>query len=335
MVLVTGGTGLVGSRLLLDLVSANTPVKALYRTESKKDYVAKIFEYYSNNAQMLFDKIIWVKGDILTIPSLESAFKDITHVYHAAALISFDPNDFELLKKVNVEGTANIVNMALSCHVKKLCYVSTIGTIGTNFSGKMVDEKTEWTDVHANVYARSKYDAEMEVWRAFYEGLPVVIVNPGVILGAGFWKSGSGKFFDTANKEYSYCPPGRTGFVAVTDVCAIMIQLMNAVCTGERFILVAKNISYKEILTLISTAINKKSPKKVLRIWQLRILTIVDSLTSLFTNSQRKITKNTVYGLQNPKTYDASKIEKELNYTFEEVATTVKFCAEQFRKEHS
>ncbi len=252
MILVTGGTGLVGSHLLLELALTNTEVRAIYRTESKLDNVKKVFSYYTPNPQTIFDKIEWIKADILDIPALEIAIEGIDYVYHAAALISFDPNDFDRLKKVNIEGTANIVNLCLSHQVRKLCYVSTIGTIGRSLTNKEATEDSEWTDQNTNVYARTKYAAEMEVWRGSQEKLEVVIVNPGVIVGPGFWETGSGKLFKTANKEYNYYPPGGTGFVTVSDVVNTMIGLMTSNIVGERFILVSKNLSFKDILTRIT-----------------------------------------------------------------------------------
>ena len=108
MILVTGATGLVGSHLLLQLLSKNETVKALYRDKSKIETVKQLF--LSKNQIVLFEQINWIKGDITDIPSLEKAFENITSVYHCAALISFDPKDEEELRKINIEGTANIIN---------------------------------------------------------------------------------------------------------------------------------------------------------------------------------------------------------------------------------
>ncbi len=298
MVLVTGGTGLVGSHLLLELALSETKVRAIYRTESKLAQVKKVFSYYTTDYQLVFDKIEWIKADILDIPALETAFIGIEYVYHAAALISFDPNDFDTLRKVNVEGTANVVNLCTANKVKKLCYVSTIGTIGRSLPNKEATEDNEWSIQNKNVYALTKHEAEMEVWRGSQENVEIVIVNPGVILGPGFWETGSGKFFKAANKEHNYYPPGGTGFITVSDVVKIMISLLNSNIKSERFILVAYNLTFKEILKKIAIAMNKKPPTKVLKIWQLKIGRYLDILAHLFTGKERKITRNTIYSLQ-------------------------------------
>ncbi|MFT5737507.1 MAG: dihydroflavonol-4-reductase [Maribacter sp.] len=334
MILVTGGTGLVGSHLLLKLALTNTEVRAIYRTESKLDDVKKIFSYYTPNPQTIFDKIEWIKADILDIPALEIAIEGIDYVYHAAALISFDPNDFDRLKKVNIEGTANIVNLCLAHQVRKLCYVSTIGTIGRSLPNKEATEDSEWTDQNTNIYARTKYAAEMEVWRGSQEKLEVVIVNPGVIVGPGFWGTGSGKLFKTANKEYNYYPPGGTGFITVSDVVNAMIGLMTSNIVGERFILVSKNLSFKDILTRIALAINKKPPTKVLQLWQLKVGRYLDILLHLLTGNGRRITKNTIYSLQNTEVYNSDKIKNMLNFKFQVLDEAIKLSADCFISDH-
>jgi nucleoside-diphosphate-sugar epimerase len=335
MVLVTGGTGLLGSHLLLKLVTDNIEVRALYRTIEKLDQVKKIFGYYSPNANILFEKINWIKSDILDIPSLELAFSQVTHVYHCAAYISFNPSDFKLLERINREGTANVVNMCIALGVKKLCHVSTIGNIGRPISNEKATEETEWGRQHANPYAITKHLAEMEVWRGAQEKLQTVIVNPGVILGPGFWNSGSGTFFKTASKGYPFYPPGGSGFITVADVTRSMVNLMNSKISGERFILVAKNLSYKEILGSITSTMGKKSPSKELKMWQLQLGKFADQMRNLITEKPRTITNSTIYGLQHPTKFDNSKIVKALKFEFEPLDDEIKFSAKLYTEEHS
>jgi dihydroflavonol-4-reductase len=335
MVFVTGGTGLVGSHLLLKLTQDNISVRALYRTEEKLEQVKKIFGYYTEDPFSLFDRIDWIQGDILDIPSLEAAFQQVTQVYHCAAYISFNPANFKLLERINREGTANIVNMCIAKNVRKLCHVSTIGTIGRTVTDERADEETEWSRQHANPYAITKYLAEMEVWRGAEEQVKVVIVNPGVILGPGFWKSGSGTFFKTAAKGYSYYPPGGSGFVSVTDVIHCMVKLMNSDIHGERFILVAKNLTYKELLGKIAQSLGEKSPQKSLKIWQLQIGRFVDVLRNLLTGKERTITKSTIYGLQHPTNFNNAKIKKFLEFDFESLDGQIEFSSRLFTSEHA
>ena len=164
MILVTGGTGLVGSHLLFELTKSDQNIRALYRRTETIEKVKKVFSYYSDQIDFQFKKIEWIQGDLNDIPKLEEAFKDITHVYHCAALISFAPNDYNQLKKINTEGTANIVNLCITHSIQKLCYVSSVATVG--FDPLKISEETIWkSEEIQNVYALTKHAAEMEVWR--------------------------------------------------------------------------------------------------------------------------------------------------------------------------
>ena len=333
MVLVTGGTGLLGSHLLLHLLQKNVPVRAIYREGSPLEHVKKVFSYYTENAVQLFDSIEWAKADLNDIPALESAFMDVDMVYHAAALISFHPGDYKKLKKINTEGTANIVNMCIAKKVKKLCYASTIGAIGKSLDGKTATEENQWSGQDTNVYALSKYAAEMEVWRGTQEGLPSVIVNPGVIIGPGFWGKGSGALFSTANKGYTYYPPGGTGFVTVNDVVEIMVRLMESSIRNERFIAVAENLTFGELLGMISPHLKKAKPTKELKYWQLQIGRFFDWLAHALTRRGRQITKNTIRSLYERDLYSNEKIKGTLNFEFSPLASSIEFCCEKFIKD--
>ena len=162
MILVTGGTGLIGSHLLFHLLKNGNKVRSNFRTKESIDKVRKVFGYYSGNASQLVDQIDWVQGDITALGGLDALFEGVEQVYHCAALISFDPKDYKLLKQTNVQGTAHIVNLSLKYGVKKLCYVSSIAAIGPSLKQAKVTEDTEWNDANATVYGITKYDAELE-----------------------------------------------------------------------------------------------------------------------------------------------------------------------------
>ena len=334
MILVTGGTGLVGAHLLWQLLQEHDSITATHRKGSNLKRVEKIFNYYAANGSTLFQKIKWIEADLCDIPKLEQAFEQIDYVYHAAALISFDPKHYNNLVKTNAEGTANVVNLCIEKRVKKLCYVSTIGTIGKSVNATVATEENEWNDQHINVYARSKYRAEMEVWRGSQEGLAVVMVNPGIIIGPGFWEAGTGALFTTAHKGYRWYPPGGTGFVTVHDVVRMMIDLMVSPIKNERFIAVAKNLSFKEILTQLTAAMGKPQPKKQLKYWQLEIGRLADFLWCTLSGNSRKITKNSIHSMKHRDAYSSAKIEQSINFKFEPLAETIAFSCAQFVAEN-
>ena len=258
----------------------------------------------------------------------------LEQVYHAAALISFAPQDQDRMMKVNAEGTANIVNLCLAQKIKKLCYVSSIATIGIGHSEEQANEEDAYQDQYANDYGRSKYAAELEVWRGSVEGLSVVIINPGIILGPGFWNGGSGNLFGIANKGYRHYPPGGSGFVTVNDVVKAMIKLMESEINNERFLLIAENLSYQKILTLITNNLGLKPPSRPLRAWQLEGLRIMDWLAHAVTGKTRKLTKEGVRSLNHRAFYSNAKIVGEIAFEFEPVEATVEFCCSRFKEEN-
>jgi len=258
-----------------------------------------------------------MEADITDVPSLAKAFKGIDSVYHAAAYISFNPRHFSVLKKVNIEGTANMVNFCLSEGIKKMCYVSSIATIGKNNNGKLINEETEYNlDDDNSVYAITKYEAEMEVWRGAQEGLDVVIVNPGVIVGSGIWSSASGGILRTVYKGLKYYTTGGVGIVDVQDVVKGMISLFKSPIKNEKYILVAENISYQDFLTKLATNLNKKPPYKQIAKWKMMLFCNIDWISNKLFKTKRKLLKATVSTLYKTRIYDASKIEKEIDFKY-------------------
>jgi len=323
MVLVTGGTGLLGSHILFHLVKNGERVKAIYRDFNSIQKVERLFSYYSKDSHKLCKDITWVEANILDIPSLEEAFESVTKVYHAAAFISFNPKDWSTLRKTNVEGTTNIVNLCLDKNITKLCYASSIAAIGKSTNNETVTEDNEWVDSELNVYAVSKHRAEMEVWRGSQEGLDVVIVNPGIILGPGNWNQGSGRLFKNAAKGMRSYFPGGTGFISANDVATIMIRLMNSTIKNERYITVAQNLSYKEVFSMISVSFGLPIPQKRIPIWVLECLWRIDWFLSYLLGKKRKLTKNTVKSLQNRQEFSHKKIKEVLQYEFEDLKTCI------------
>ena len=324
MILVTGGTGLVGAHLLYKLVSENENVRAIYRTESKISNTKNVFASYTKNYDTLFNAIEWIQADISDIPQLSKAFIGVTYVYHCAAFVSFEPDKYQLLRKTNIEGTANIVNLCLSNSIEKLCYVSSIATLGNTLNNDPISEDTIWNpEADNNVYAITKYGAEMEVWRATQEGLNAVIVNPGVILGSGIWRYGTGSLFKKAKKGLNYFTSGTVGLVAIDDVISIMIKLMHSTIVNQRFILVAENWTYKKFLQTLAQAVQAKTPKKQASKRLLSIAWRLDWLTHKITGKRRQLTKHIASSLTTETHYSSAKIKTALNYKFKAVDDTI------------
>ncbi|MDX1331812.1 MAG: NAD-dependent epimerase/dehydratase family protein [Robiginitalea sp.] len=329
MVFVTGGSGLVGSHLMLDLLRSGQQVRALCRPGSNLGRVRDLFRWYGSQAAALYERIEWVTGDLTDIPSLDIAMDGATAVYHCGALISFDPADRNRLLKVNQEGTRNIVNICLHKKISRLYYTSSIATIGGT-SGT-VSENDLWDPVHTNVYATSKYLAEMEVWRGGQEGLQTVIVNPGVILGPGFWSEGSGKLFSRVAAGLKWAPPGGTGFVGVWDVIKSLNDLGDRQCLNERFVLVTENLEYALILEKIARLLEVPPPKAVLTGWQLEALWRLDWVRSHLGGGKRRLSRALARSLQMPVAYSSEKITERIGFRFRPLEEVLRDCADNFR----
>ncbi len=325
MILVTGGTGLVGAHLLYYLTLENDIVKAIYRTAESLKTVKKVFSYYTTEAEKQFSKIQWIQADITKTPSLEQAFTNVDYVYHCAALVSFDPNDYKAMRKINIEGTANIVNFCIAQDVKKLCYVSSVAAIENKPNNGLIDEQDDWNfEIQKSGYAITKYGAELEVWRGSQEGLAVVIVNPGIILGAGFWQQGTGALFTKIEKGFSYYTEGVNAFVGVEDVVKAMLQLTQSAIKNERFILVSENRSFKEVFFKIADGFGKKRPSKKITATVLNVVWRLDWLKTFIIRSPRKISKYSATSLVGKSKYSSKKIAQRLAFRFAPIEKVIK-----------
>ncbi|MFP4844874.1 NAD-dependent epimerase/dehydratase family protein [Winogradskyella sp. PE311] len=322
MILVTGGTGLVGSHLLYKLVSNGKNVRAIYRRKKTLKRVKHVFSYFSNEADKLFNKIEWIEADINDVPKLQHAFVNITNVYHCAAFVSFEPDKYKQLRKINIEGTANIVNLSVAYEVNKLCYVSSIAAIGHNEDEqKLINEKTAWNaEADNSVYAITKYGAELEVWRGSQEGLNIVIVNPGIILGAGYWNGGSsGNLFKKVYNGMRHYVTGITGYIYVFDVIDAMIELMASDIRNEGFILVSENLSFKDFLQKVAKELGIEPPKKEAKPWLLGLAWRLDWLTHKIIGKRRSISKQNAKSAHSITQYDNSKLIKTLNFQYTKI----------------
>ena len=316
MILVTGGTGFIGAHLLLSLTETNDRVRAIYRTEESQNKTRNLFELYKKT--YLFERIEWIQADINDLELLDIAFAKITKVYHCAALVSFDPRDELKLRKINIEGTANIVNFCLYHNIEKLCYVSSIAALGdAKTEDDLITESTQWNaeKLHSD-YSITKHGAEIEVWRGEQEGLNVVIVNPSIVLGPGFWDSGSGQIFSNVEKGLKYYTLGTVAFIAVTDVVAQMIALMNSDISGKRFILSAENIRYTDLINWIADILEKARPTIELKEWMTNIFWRLDGIKTAIFGGKRTLTKTISQSLHHTTLYSNDAIKEATAATF-------------------
>jgi dihydroflavonol-4-reductase len=322
MILVTGASGFLGSELVKQLIANGESVRIIVRPSSDISDLASIK-----------DKIEIMEGDILDVPSLEIAMDGIEKIYHSAAVIGYDDSFYDSMYKCNIEGTANVVNVALTKGIKKLLHVSSIAAIGGKPNDLITEEtkweKNEWT-TH---YGITKMLAEREVWRAEQEGLEVVVVNPGIILGSSSNenKATMRVFKRIASGKMPFYSNGTNGFIDVRDVAKICIQLMNSPVHSERFILINQNLSFKDYFERIAKRLNVQPPKRALNKTLGNVFLFADWMASTLSRRKRSFTKEIFKVSMEHFEYSNEKIKRQLDYTFIPFDETIDTIAQQLK----
>lgn len=334
MNLITGATGLIGAHVALELLQQNKRVVAIKRPGSDISKTQKLFSYYVQNSSDLFNRIKWIDADVNDIYTLLDAMEGIDNVYHCAGYVSFNNKDKKQMHDVNAIGTANVVNACIEKKIKALCHVSSIATLQNPDITKNINESVYWkSSPHASDYAVSKYNGEREVWRGIEEGLQAVIVNPGVVLGPGFWQQSSGKLISACYKGSPFYTNGSSATVSAKDVAACMIQLMDQQQFNKRFVVIENNYSFKEILSILHKAFGKKAPGieagKVL----LTLGKWFDAIRSKITGNEQIITNATMIAALEKNTFSNARIRETLNFQFVPLSQTVDFVCQAYLKD--
>ena len=316
-ILVTGGSGLLGNELINQLLRSGNRVTAIYH---KNPII-----HHQNDPNFST-----VHCNILDTYLLENILKDIDQVYHCAAIVSFENSATQELFNVNVEGTASVVNACISSGVSKFLFVSSVSAMGRIREDEIITEQMQWTEKTSNSnYGKSKYLAEMEVWRGIGEGLNAVIVNPTIILGGNSWENGSAAIFKSSFNEFPWYTDGVSGFVSVKDVVRAMILLMGSNITAERFILNGVNTTYKNVFTLIAQEFKKRPPIKKVTPLMSALIWRFEKIKSSITGHKPLLTKETASTAQAKVYFDNLKFLTYFpDFRYETIEKTIKDTCE-------
>ncbi|GAB4474436.1 MAG: NAD-dependent epimerase/dehydratase family protein [Thermoflexibacter sp.] len=319
---ITGATGLVGSYITRKLVSEGKEVHALKRKDSSLELVEDIAK-----------QITWIEGDILDVSLLFETLPQMTYVIHSAAAVSMFPKDKEKVFKINIEGTANMVNASLKSPIKKFCHISSVAAIGVTENTHLVNEKASWNEDNTNfIYAKSKHFAEMEVWRGIAEGLNAVIVNPSTVLGVSPLDKSSGQIFNLLRKGIHFYPKGKINLVDASDVAEIVYHLLHHEVSNERFILSAGSIAYKDFFAKVAQVFGTPVPKYPLNQSVLSIAHFLSQLASLLGITKTLLPKEIISAMQSTHTYDNKKITDLLHFKFKDLNESIKEVSEKYKK---
>jgi len=303
MIFLTGGTGFIGSYILAELVREGYPVRALRRERPVPSYLPR----------ELAERVEWVSGDILDVTLLNEQVRGCDRIIHAAALVSFHPEERKKLFSLNIEGTANLVNAALENNIPDFIYISSVSALGKSDSGLPVNEEKKWEDPTKETnYAISKYQAEMEVWRGMGEGLSPLVINPSTVLGYGDWSRGSCAIFRSVYQGFPWYVKGGNGFVDVEDLAAAVVRLMAGPMRNERFIVSAENWNFRDLFNRIADGFNKKHPSMEATPFLAGLAWRAEKLKSFFTGNRPLLTRETAIMARKTSRYDNSKMLKIL-----------------------
>lgn len=321
-VLVTGGTGFLGSYIIKELLQKGYGVRAIRRSNKLPFWI---------DATIL-NKVEWADGDVLDVVSLQDAMEGIDTVIHSAAIVSFHKKDREKMYQVNVEGTANVVNMALEMNVKRLVHISSVAALGRTINGDHVTEEKKWEESKTNThYAISKFKAELQVWRGMSEGLEAVIVNPSTILGYGDWHSSSCAIFKQVHSGFKWYTNGVNGFVDVEDVAKATILLMESGITEQRYIVNGYSWPFRQLQNTIAGGFGKKGPSKLATPFLLSLAWRIEKLKSIFTDKKPLLTKESAKVAQSQTYFENGKILTTLpDFSFTPLEITIEKACKKY-----
>jgi len=328
IVLVTGATGMLGSRLVYDLILSGFKVRAIFREKSRIDLFKKNVVYYGADPETLTNSLEWVETDLLDYFGLTKALEGIELVYHCAAMVSFLQADRSPMFDINIRGTANLVNACIEIGVKKICHVSSIAALGKTDDGGLIDEDQGWVpEKKHSGYSISKFHSEMEIWRGVAEGLNAVIVNPSVIIGPGDWKNGSSAFYGQLYRGLKFYSKGVTGFVDVRDVTSAMLLLTDEsnfnTASGNRYILNTVNMSYHEFFSKIAFSIGVEAPKIPVTNFMLAVAWRLAIVLGMITGNKPQITQETALSASSKSIYDGLKIVKSFGFQYRSIDSSI------------
>jgi dihydroflavonol-4-reductase len=321
-IFVTGATGLLGSVICRKLIKDGHQITAIKRATSKLDLLGD-----------LAAKINWIEGDVRDIESLDEGMKNSEYLIHCAAMISFVPEDAEAMMQINVEGTANVMNSALINNIKRVLHVSSVAAFGRPKGVAIIDEELDIKESKDNFhYYRSKFLGEREALRAHAEGLNLAIINPSTILGGGYWDMEPNKLFAQIHNGYYFYTEGCNGFVDVRDVAEVAIKVLFSDLSGEKFIVSAENISFKDLIWKIADEFKVKRPFLAANKYLGEIAWRLDTLKGKLTGKRPLVTKEVIEIALCEYRYNNEKVKKNFNFEFRKVDDTIKDVCELYKE---
>jgi nucleoside-diphosphate-sugar epimerase len=276
-VLITGASGFVGSHILNKLMEDGFSCQGLYKTS----YSSLI------NAE-------WIQGDLLDPVDLENKLSDVNTIVHAAGMVSYQQKDQDKLLSANYYATKELVNLALHKGIENLLYISSSSTLIRSADPLLISVHSKGTPVFNSFYAKTKFLAELEVWRAAAEGMKVCVLYPSLIIGDWDWNKSSMQIFQKVKTGISHYPPGNLGVVSAVDLAKIVSIICGGEIKGQQLLINAEVWTYRDFLNEISSVIGRGPIKHEANKLQAYLMSMQNTLQSYWNRNQMIITKETI-----------------------------------------
>lgn len=334
-VLVTGGSGFVGTYVLYELLKAGFSVSATRRESSDLTVSKKVFQHLNEmeKSSVDFEQINWELCDLLDPNAVSQVVSQHHRVIHTAASVSFQPREREAILQNNIDGTAHVVDACLEHKIAQLVHLSSVGGLPNPDKKEELDESFLDSTFFRfeTTYGESKYRSEMEVWRGLGEGLTVTVLNPGIILGAWRFVNSSTQMFRSMFNGLPFYSNGLTGFVDVRDVARSAVRSLNHdLAKGSRFILVGDNLSYRDFLWKVSDALGVKRPKMAAGKKMSYLVGFVAEMWARLTSSKAFITREIAQSANRRTRFNNKKARQTFEFSFEPIDETIQWTAQFF-----
>jgi dihydroflavonol-4-reductase len=322
-IVVTGGTGFIGSRLVHRLAAEGKDVHALVRTSSD---LAPLKE--------CLDSITLIYGDITDASTLSGAFDGAEEVYHCAGITYMGGRKNPLLQKINVDGTINVLDASRKAGVRRVVHVSSITAVGISGSNRKLDEESPWNfDIIDLEYARTKHAAEKIVTDQVRKGMDCVIVVPAFVFGAGDINFNAGRIIkDVYNRKMPFYPLGGVCVVDVEIVVDALIAAMKKGRTGERYIIGGDNVSFRELSRKIMQVTGVHQFSLPLPLWAAYVISYLlkfskdrNRISKLFNMTMFTVASKYLY-------FDSSKAQRELGMRYEPFEQSIRRTFEWYQE---
>jgi len=321
MIAVTGANGLLGNIILKKFISEKIPVIGLQRVHGGPTSLR-------NPTQ----EVEWREADVTNSLALADALKNIDTVIHTAAVVSFDPRAKERIFQTNVIGTQNIVNACLALRIPRLIFISSVAALGRKKGVTEINEENKWVDSDLNSdYAKSKYLAELEVYRGQEEGLSISIVNPSAILSTANPNKSSSQIFKYVHHERPFYADGHLNYVDARDVAEVVYRIYEKKIDGEKFIATAGSINLKELITKIAFRLGKKEPSIKISPHLLLAAAWLEEMRCKLTGAEALISRQSVKMPGEKFIYVNQKSINRLNMTYRPLDETLDWCCAYYR----